>query len=274
MTDSFIARLQTLEAAVVAGEGDVALARQAAIVARWEFGREVIAQRIGKKLPPGRQAQILCEIAISQSELSNRTLVADHYTTEHALTNALVNGVDSWRSVVASVPKRPRPQGNNKSRQAKKTGLPGPAAHKAADSVEKALDDPNVRKVLKDRQAQSAAQLRARRAAEKAERDADREQVEQEREDDHFVGVLRQRLVKGDADWQELNEMFEVMGDNVQRVRRLLPGLPVPDQMRFRRFTVEIGKLQQGLLDLSGELANTTTKKTGTINRPGVIDVN
>jgi hypothetical protein len=68
--------------------------------------------------------------------------------------------------------------------------------------------------------------------------------------------------------------MFEVMGDNVQRVRRLLPGLPVPDQMRFRRFTVEIGKLQQGLLDLSGELANTTTKKTGTINRPGVIDVN
>lgn len=272
MTDPFIARLQALEAVILAGEGDEALARRAGIVARWEFGREVIAQRVGKQLPAGRQQQILAEIGIEQSELSRRTSVAQHYQTRDEVTRACIT-LSTWTAIVASVPKRPRPQGTNAAKKAKRAGVPGPAAHKAAERVEKALDDPDVRAALRARQTDTAAQARAKRAAEKAEREAEREQIEQEREDEHFANVLRQRLVKGDVDWQMITELFEIMGDNVQRLRRLVPGLPIPDQMRFRRFTVEVGKLQQGLLDLSNEFANTAPKKAGKLNRSGVIDV-
>ncbi len=64
------------------------------ILARWEFGQEILAERVGKKLPKGRLDEIAAAIGKSRTEVAYRALFAVRFATREALLNA----VEQWRS--------------------------------------------------------------------------------------------------------------------------------------------------------------------------------
>jgi hypothetical protein len=76
-----------------------------AILARWEFGRQVLAQRVGKQLPPGLWEEICEHAKIGRQELSNRTRVADIYDKDE-LSSQLESSGANWTAIVAGLPKK------------------------------------------------------------------------------------------------------------------------------------------------------------------------
>lgn len=69
---------------------------------RWEFGHQMIAARIGSKLPPGYLTQLVERTGKSRRELAYRAQFAESYPTEDALCNALHNGA-SWFEITQSL---------------------------------------------------------------------------------------------------------------------------------------------------------------------------
>jgi hypothetical protein len=69
------------------------------IQVRWEFGRWLLAQRVGKKLPVGLLDQLVAATGQSRTELQYRVRFAERYPDEEALCNALHNH-SSWHAVV------------------------------------------------------------------------------------------------------------------------------------------------------------------------------
>jgi site-specific DNA-methyltransferase (adenine-specific) len=70
-----------------------------AIRARWQFGRALLTERVGKKLPPGRLETVAGFIGKSPTEIRYRMLFASRFQTEAAFVNA----IDEWRSWYAIV---------------------------------------------------------------------------------------------------------------------------------------------------------------------------
>lgn len=74
-----------------------------AIVARWEFGHQLLAVREGAKLPSGYRAALVERTGKSATELTYRMQFAEAYPTREALFNALNNGPSSWREITKSL---------------------------------------------------------------------------------------------------------------------------------------------------------------------------
>lgn len=69
------------------------------IRARWEFGRALLRERVGKQLPPGRLAEIAVRTGKSETELRYRMLFASRYETEDEVVNA-IDDFRSWYRIV------------------------------------------------------------------------------------------------------------------------------------------------------------------------------
>jgi site-specific DNA-methyltransferase (adenine-specific) len=85
-------RYVELDRKVDAAEGD-------GIMARWEFGREVLAERVGKQLPKGRLDAIAEAIGKSRAEVGLRALFASRFPDRQQVANAISN-FGSWYSIV------------------------------------------------------------------------------------------------------------------------------------------------------------------------------
>jgi hypothetical protein len=75
--------------------------------ARWDFGRMLLAERVGKKLPPGRLDEIAAGVGKSHQELQFRMQFAERFPDEDALSNA-VRQYSSWHRIVAQALKSPK----------------------------------------------------------------------------------------------------------------------------------------------------------------------
>ena len=73
---------------------------------RWEFGRIMLAERKGKKLPDGYLEKLVETIGKSRSELKYRMQFAERYPTEDELANA-IGQFPSWAQVIKNLPKQP-----------------------------------------------------------------------------------------------------------------------------------------------------------------------
>jgi hypothetical protein len=80
--------LLRIEVRIAAAEGD-------GIRARWESGRELLTQRVGKQLPKGLQDQLVATTGTSARELRYRMAFAERYRTEDEVGTA-VQTCKSW----------------------------------------------------------------------------------------------------------------------------------------------------------------------------------
>jgi hypothetical protein len=64
------------------------------IRARWEFGRALLSERVGRKLPEGRLDEIVEAVGKSRAEIQYRMLFATRFPD----ANALLNAVEQWGS--------------------------------------------------------------------------------------------------------------------------------------------------------------------------------
>lgn len=69
------------------------------IMARWEFGRELLGERVGKQLPKGRLDEVAETIGKSRTEVKYRVAFAEQYPTEQEVANA-VDHFGSWHNIV------------------------------------------------------------------------------------------------------------------------------------------------------------------------------
>ena len=85
-------RLISLDRKVDAAEDD-------GIRARWEFGRELLNEVVGKQLPAGRLDEVAATIGKSREEVTKRMTFARRFPTEEEVRNAITN-FGSWYAVV------------------------------------------------------------------------------------------------------------------------------------------------------------------------------
>ena len=85
LDDIRIARLRKFEDRISHSEHE-------GLRARWEFGKELLDWRVGKKLPVGVLDRVCTEIGVSRSELQYRIQFAEKYSDETLLSN----GVRQW----------------------------------------------------------------------------------------------------------------------------------------------------------------------------------
>jgi phage N-6-adenine-methyltransferase len=86
------AQLLELDARVDHAEDD-------GIRARWEFGRALLRERVGKQLPAGRLDQVSAKTGKSRQEIGYRMTFADRFPTEAEVSNAVGN-FGSWHAIV------------------------------------------------------------------------------------------------------------------------------------------------------------------------------
>jgi hypothetical protein len=84
ITEHFQIRLRRIEERIAKAEGD-------GLRARWEFGYELLMQRVGEKLPPGLLNQVCADVGVSRAEVKFRVRFADKFPDEKSLANALAN---------------------------------------------------------------------------------------------------------------------------------------------------------------------------------------
>ena len=83
IVDLFTERLKKIEERISQAEDE-------GLRARWEFGREILAERRGKKLlPRGYLDEIAKEIGITRREIGYRMQFANKFLTEPELRNAV-----------------------------------------------------------------------------------------------------------------------------------------------------------------------------------------
>lgn len=87
--------LVDLDRKVDAAEGE-------GIMARWEFGRELLERRKGKKLPDGLLDEICERTGKHRRELQRRLKFAQQFPSEEALRHVCRNGI-SWFEIVNDV---------------------------------------------------------------------------------------------------------------------------------------------------------------------------
>lgn len=84
--------------ALVELDRQVDAAEDDGIRARWEFGRELLAERVGKQLPKGRLEAICEATGKSRSEVQYRVQFAEHYATAEQLST-VVDTFKSWTEI-------------------------------------------------------------------------------------------------------------------------------------------------------------------------------
>lgn len=89
--DLSIQRFVHLDAKVDEAEGD-------GIMARWEFGRQLLLERVGKQLPAGRLNAIAKSIGKDKRELQYRVQLAEVYASEEEVRTA-VHTLRSWTAI-------------------------------------------------------------------------------------------------------------------------------------------------------------------------------
>jgi site-specific DNA-methyltransferase (adenine-specific) len=85
-------RLLALDRKVDAAEGD-------GIYARWEFGRELLLERVGKQLPAGRLDEVAEDVGKSRTEIQYRVRFAERFAEGDEVRNAIAH-FGSWYRVV------------------------------------------------------------------------------------------------------------------------------------------------------------------------------
>lgn len=70
--------------------------------ARWEFGKLMLAERVGKQLPAGRLDELCTATGKSRSELKYRVQFAEKYRTEDEVATAVAT-LGSWRRIKRSL---------------------------------------------------------------------------------------------------------------------------------------------------------------------------
>jgi hypothetical protein len=253
--------LARIENVIRASDGD-------AIRARWQFGCEVLAQRIGKQLPKGLLAEICQQAKISHMELSRRVRFAEAYN-EIQLEHLCSTSILTWTAIVKGLPKKrtihrtpPKPR-----------AVPTAATVKEADRVVELISRPDVATELRAREKADGATRKAQAAIERRERNEARRQKEEDLLNQQVQQALRQQLINGDGNWQNLTEQMEICADTVTRYLDIMDGLTVPDQLRLKRLDSQLGQLQQTLHQLRGRLwpdhrAVIDIGRTGVINIP------
>ena len=254
-----MASLLRIEGMIRSSDGD-------AIHARWEFGREVLARRQGKQLPPGLSAAICEQAGISQMEMSRRVRVAEAYDEEELNRQSLSC---DWTAIVKGVPKkRATPRKATESRAA-----PTAAMIKEADRVEALISHRGVASVLMARDRASEGTRKAQAAIARKERGEARQQKQDDELAQQVQSALRQGLVQGDANWQNFTEQMEIFADTVKRYLDFIDALPAPDELRLKRLESQLSQLQQGLLDFRTRLWPDYSKRSSIGKTTGVIDV-
>jgi hypothetical protein len=250
--------LERIEEAIRASDGD-------AIRARWEFGRQVIAQRQGKYLPRGVPEKICRRAGISNQELSNRTRVAEAYESPSELGDSGV----TWTAIVNALPKtRKSPKPSPKLRP-----TPTAATFKEADRVEELIAKPDVVAALMAREADTKATKKAQAAIERREREAAKRQKEEDQQRQQVTYALRQQLVQGDRNWENLTEQLEMFNDTVSRYLEYIDGLVVPDGLRLKILERHLSKLQANLLQLRTRLLPDYQQPFAEIGQTNIITV-
>jgi hypothetical protein len=241
VSDALLKTLARIEKSVRASDGE-------AILARWDFGHAVLEQRQGKQLPKGLLAEICERTGLHHTEVSFRVRVAEHY--ERSQLETLVSSSSpTWTAIRDGLPKkRPTPKAQPKPE-------PPPAQRTKttiakADRVAALIVEPDVAAELSRRAADDEAARKAQKLAEKQQRQEAKAQKERDQETQQRQQVLRSRLVRGDADWQNLTEQMETMADTVTRLVALLDGLPIPDELHRKIFERHLSAAQQALYEL------------------------
>jgi 16S rRNA G966 N2-methylase RsmD len=88
------------------------------IMARWEFGREVLAERVGKQLPKGRLDEIAAAIGKSRQEIGRRLIFASRYPTREEVSHA-VRTFGSWHDIAEAMTLNPRIGADDRDRRAR-----------------------------------------------------------------------------------------------------------------------------------------------------------
>lgn len=260
--------LARIEESIRASEGET-------ILARWDFGKAVLDQRVGLQLPNGLGVQICAAVGISERELLRRVRVAEHYDREE-LADEVRRFRRTWTAIVEAVPRRQRPPQAPRARRRAAVDPDAPpsrATITAADRVVALIAQPEVAAELLARERRDNATHTAQVRVERAQRAEARAQRERDQETQHMQQVLRMRVVRGGADWQELTELFETMADTTRRILALVEGLPVPDELRLRLFDGQLSALQQALLEMREWLTPSREQRSGGLSRSSLIDV-
>jgi ParB family chromosome partitioning protein len=82
------------------------------IFARWEFGRELLAERVGKQLPKGRLDEVVEAIGKKRREVQYRIAFAEDYPTEKEVRDAITH-FGSWYNVVHKRPAQSHNSGDS-----------------------------------------------------------------------------------------------------------------------------------------------------------------
>lgn len=99
---------RALDMAVTVGEEQAANGFRAAMLARWQFGRALLAERDangGKQLEKGRLAELAELTGRKKDELARRATLAEQYASEDEVSHACET-FDSWRQFIANFPKK------------------------------------------------------------------------------------------------------------------------------------------------------------------------
>lgn len=253
--------LERIEAAIRASDGE-------AIRARWEFGRQVIAQREGKQLPRGLSPEICRRAGISAEELSRRTRIAEAYS-QTELSHLCESPGVTWTAIVNGLPRTKRA---SPKQPAKPRATPTANTVKDADRLEELIARPDVAAELKARETTSRATQRAQVTIERREREEAKRQKEQDQLNLQTQQILRRRLIAGDKDWLNLSEQTETFTDTVKRYVQLLDGLVVPNALTLKVLERHVGELQQTLMELRGRLWPDYREPSGSIATVSVIN--
>ena len=104
-----------LEKEITSNEDTILDSQRESIRKRWEFGRALLARRVGKQLPNGLLDQLVTEIGCGRKELQFRMQAAERYPTEDEVSNAL-DTCPSWRQFIKTLAK-PKPEGPQQKKE-------------------------------------------------------------------------------------------------------------------------------------------------------------
>lgn len=106
VVDLGVERLVRIEARIGGAESE-------GLRARWEFGRELLAERDGKgRLPNGRLTEVCQQVGASRTEVTKRIQFAERFVDEGQLRNA-VTKFGSWHAIVEKALALPTSAGDN-----------------------------------------------------------------------------------------------------------------------------------------------------------------
>jgi hypothetical protein len=80
---------------------------KAGVHARWESGRHILKQRIGKQLPKGLRQQVCKALKLSQAEVNYRIQFAERCSTDSEVFKVL-NTFGNWTQIITKFLPKPK----------------------------------------------------------------------------------------------------------------------------------------------------------------------